>query len=412
MKIDIDRVMHELQTLATHSSCEQPPPAVTRVVYSNEDLTARQYLRGLYEDAGLSVRVDAVGNTFARWEGTDPAAAVVGTGSHCDAIPHSGMYDGTVGVIGGLEAIRALQAAGFAPTRGIELLMITSEEPTRFGIGCIGSRAIAGAIDAEHLSAMTDDDGRTFDEVCRAAGFTGDISSARLDDSYYHRWVELHIEQATVLEQTQTQIGVVTAIAAPATLRVRVDGVGGHAGGVMMADRRDALCGAAELVCEIERIANDLPSENLVATVGTMRLHPSAINSIPSKVEFSIDLRDIDLDRRNQAARSIHQSAETIADRRQLTIDIETFHADPPAVCDRSIATAIEQSCQAMRVSHRRLISRAYHDSLFIDRIAPIGMIFIPCRGGISHRPEEYASPEDLSAGIEVLARTLQNLSR
>jgi len=152
-KIDIDRLASEIETLAGFS--DAPPPAVTRVLFTSQDLAARDYLKGLFTAVGLDVRVDAVGNIFARWHGGDPSAAAVGTGSHTDAIPHSGRYDGTVGVLGGLEAIRSLQAAGFQPKRSIELLMFTSEEPTRFGMGCIGSRLLSGAIDAAKEPSVT-----------------------------------------------------------------------------------------------------------------------------------------------------------------------------------------------------------------------------------------------------------------
>lgn len=409
--VDGARVISELHQLATHSECPDDPPAVTRIVYSPADLSAREYLRGLYEAAGLDVRVDSVGNTFARWRGTDADAPVVGTGSHCDAIPFSGMYDGTLGVIGGLEAIRTLQRSGFRPRRGIELLMITSEEPTRFAIGCVGSRVMASAVDFEHLGNLTDRDGQRMDDVRRGAGFAGEIGDSVLPPDYYHRWVELHIEQGPVLEREGIDIGIVTAIAAPATLRVIVEGIGGHAGGVLMPDRHDALCGASELVLAIEQTAVSASSDDLVATVGELNVHPGAVNSIPSRVTFTIDLRDINEDSRQIAEQSIRQSADAIARKRGLTIGIETLHADPPATCDDSVVAAAQQAAIASDASHKSMISRAYHDSLFIARIAPIGMIFIPCRGGVSHRPDEFSTPDQIKIGVEVLARTLAELS-
>lgn len=411
IKIDAQRVIDQLQQLATHSECSDPPPAVTRIVYSKADMAAREYLRGLYEAAGLVVRTDSVGNTFARWVGQDPDAPIVGTGSHCDAIPFSGMYDGTLGVIGGLEAIRAIQESGFKPRRGIELLMITSEEPTRFGLGCIGSRVMASAVDFKHLANLTDENERRMDDVRREAGFDGEIKDSVLPGDYYHRWVELHIEQGPVLEREDLDIGIVTAIAAPATLRVTVDGQGGHAGGVLMPDRHDALCGASELIVAIEQIAISAVSPDLVATVGELSVHPGAVNSIPSRVTLTVDLRDIDESSRQTAESNIQETAAAIAERRGLTIDIETLHADPPATCDETIVDAVQRAAIASKARHTRMISRAYHDSLFISRISPIGMIFIPCRGGVSHRPDEFSTPEQIKIGVEVLARTLADLS-
>ncbi|HMC57764.1 MAG TPA: M20/M25/M40 family metallo-hydrolase, partial [Candidatus Solibacter sp.] len=190
MKVDIERLSGELETLAEFS--DAPPPAVTRVVYSEMDLRAREFVKGLFAEAGLAVREDAVGNTFARWPGTEPQLAAVGTGSHIDAIPHAGRYDGTVGVLGGLEAIRALQRGGRRPRRSIELLIFTAEEPTRFGIGCFGSRLLSGSLDESAGEQLRDKEGKTLDQWRAAAGFTGDLASVRLPAGSYAAFVELH----------------------------------------------------------------------------------------------------------------------------------------------------------------------------------------------------------------------------
>ncbi|MGL4511982.1 MAG: hydantoinase/carbamoylase family amidase, partial [Lacipirellulaceae bacterium] len=255
IEVDAARLQAELEQLATFSSCPEPPPAVTRVVYSPEDVAARAYLRSVYEEAGLAVREDAVGNVFARWEGSDPTLPAVATGSHCDAIPHAGMYDGTVGVLGGVEAVRALQRSGYEPRRSIEVVMITSEEPTRFGIGCLGSRALVGSLTPERLRSLVGQDGVSLDDARKAAGVTGDLASVLVPQGAYDAWVELHIEQGPELEALGVPIGVVSAIAAPSSLVFHLEGEGGHAGGVLMPRRRDALCAAAELTLAIERLA-------------------------------------------------------------------------------------------------------------------------------------------------------------
>ncbi|MEM6777249.1 MAG: M20 family metallo-hydrolase [Planctomycetota bacterium] len=411
LTIDKSRLLSELTTLANFSSCEQPAPAVTRVVFSDEDLAARKYLMSLYEDAGLQTRVDSVGNTFARWIGDDDALPAVGTGSHTDAIPHSGMYDGTVGVLGGLEAIRVLQRTGFRPRRSIEVVMITSEEPTRFGIGCTGSRVMAGRLVESELSDLKDSDGDDFHTVRHRAGFSGDIASAVLSRDYFHAWTELHIEQGPDLESKELPIGIVTAIAAPASLIVTLTGVGGHAGGVLMPGRRDAMCAAAEMIHAIEQLAIASPSDDLVATVGEVDVYPGAVNSIPSKVRFTIDLRDVDRDSRDQCKSAMETQIESIAKRRNIEFDITIVNSDPPATSSPMITAAVEQACQASGLAYQRMVSRAYHDSLFMAQVAPMGMIFIPCRNGVSHRPDELTTPEQLSDGVEVLARTLATLS-
>src|SRR3954454_5955483 len=190
LKIDADRIAAELDQLASYS--DAPAPAVTRVVFTPTDLRARSYLKGIAKASSLDVREDGVGNMFARWTGGDPGAPAVGTGSHIDAIPHAGAYDGTVGVIGGLEAIRALQAAGLQPRRSIELLLFTSEEPTRFGLGCLGSRLLSGSLSAERARALQDKQGKSLEEVRREAGFTGHLEEVPLSRDHYSAFVELH----------------------------------------------------------------------------------------------------------------------------------------------------------------------------------------------------------------------------
>lgn len=411
LNVNTSRVVAELHQLAEISDCSDPSPAVTRVVFTEKDLQAREYLKSLYESAGLQVRVDAVGNTFARWTGTSPELPVVGTGSHTDAIPFSGMYDGTVGVLGGLEAIRALKESGFQPERSIELLMITSEEPTRFGVGCTGSRVMAGVLDEKQLDQLVDAAGDSYNVVRTRAGFSGTIASAAIEDDYYHSWIELHIEQGPELEDHRLPIGIVTAIAAPSTMTVELTGEGGHAGGVLMPRRKDALCAASEIIHQIESLAIASPSEDLVATVGELDVHPGAVNSIPSRVRFTIDLRDINGASRDEVKSQIESMIEDVSSKRGIQSELKTLNSDPPATASAMIIQAAENACQAIQVPHQKMISRAYHDSLFIAQVAPMGMLFIPCRKGISHRPDEYSSPEEIQCGIEVLARTLASLS-
>jgi ureidoglycolate amidohydrolase len=406
--VDGARVWRELETLAFFS--DAPPPAVTRIVFTETDLRARDFVKTLCREASLAVREDAVGNTFARWVGSDPALPPVATGSHCDAIPSAGRFDGTVGVLGGIEAVRTLQRSGFTPRRSIEIVLFTSEEPTRFGIGCLGSRLLAGALDPSVADTLASN-GRTLNEVRASAGFPGALSDVRMAAGAYAAFVELHIEQGPILEQRGLDIGVVTAIAAPASLRILIEGEGGHAGAVLMPDRRDAFLAAAEIALAVEAAARSTGSVDTVATVGVCEVFPGAINSVPSRARLEVDVRDIDLARRDLVLAHIGRSCEDIAVRRRVTVRLEPINADPPAQCAQTIIGAISAVCDARRLRYQPMISRAYHDSLFMSRIAPTGMIFIPCRGGVSHRPDEYASPEAIAHGTAVLADTLAALS-
>jgi ureidoglycolate amidohydrolase len=411
MKLAVNqgRLQSEIEELAAFSDAD--PPAVTRVVFTPTDLKARVWVRARCEDAGLTVRHDAIGNTFARWIGTDPMAPVVGTGSHIDAIPNAGKYDGVVGVLGGLEAIRALQEAGFRPKHSIELLIFTSEEPTRFGIGCLGSRLLAGTLSADAANKLADNDGTSMEDIRRKAGLTGDLEEVKLPNGYYKAFVELHIEQGPLLEQQQKPLGVVERIAAPASLRVLIEGAGGHAGGVLMPDRHDALCAAAEVILAIEQAARTTGAIDTVATVGICDVFPGAVNSIPATVRLSVDIRDTNLERRDSVMKTIDEVCHTVSVKRQVSIHSELLNADAPADCAPAIVATLTQTCERHGFSFLPMTSRAYHDSLFISRIAPVAMLFIPCRKGYSHRPDEYSSPEDIARGALVLAETLATLA-
>jgi len=414
--IDAKRLMDELKTLSRITDCEQDPAkpedvAVTRVVFSENDMKARAWLKKLAADAGLIVRDDAVGNIFIRLEGSQPELAAVGTGSHTDAIPFAGMYDGTVGVMGGLEALRAIKASGVKPKRSIELLMFTSEEPTRFGIGCIGSRLLAGTIDPAKADALEDKDEKTMAERRAASRFSGTLASVKLQKDYYSAWVELHIEQGPLLEREGIELGIVTDIAAPAGYKFLIEGFGGHAGALLMPDRKDALCAASEIILSIEKNCLATGSINTVATVGTCDVHPGAVNSVPSRVLLQVDVRDTDPARREGVMQRVRAEIEEIAARRGVKITETKVNADDPAQSSEHIVDVVEGICKAEKISYKKMVSRAYHDSLFMARIAPIAMIFIPCRNGVSHRPDEYSTAEQITLGTRVLAQALAQLA-
>ena len=409
LDIDQQRVTAELDALGAIS--QEDPPVVTRVVFTEADIQARDFVKRLCCEAGLAIREDAVGNTFARWPGEDPALEPIGTGSHIDAIPNAGRFDGTVGVLGALEAIRALMRAGYHPHRSIELVIFTSEEPTRFGIGCLGSRLLAGLLDPETGGRRLDRDGVSLDDARRVAGFQGSLASVRLLPRQYAAFVEMHIEQGPNLERHNIPIGVVTAIAAPASLKITIQGEGGHAGAVLMPDRHDAFLAAAEIALAVEKSARSSGSNDTVGTVGVCDVFPGAVNSIPSRVRMEIDVRDIDEARRDAVLQQIELACEEISHRRGANAKLELVNSDPPARCAPMVVDALVQACETHSLPFERMISRAYHDSLFMSRIAPTAMLFIPCRGGVSHRPDEYASPEAIAKGTLILAEALAHLA-
>jgi len=410
LSIDASRLQGEIDALAAIS--EVAAPAVTRVLFSKRDLEARAWVRGKCAELGLAIRTDAVGNMFARWEGTEPDLSAIATGSHIDAIPNAGRYDGVIGVLGVLEAFRALKAAGFVPRRSLELIVFTAEEPTRFGLGCLGSRLMSGTLAPQAAANLRDADKVSLAEWLQRMDWSkSDLASVRLDPGTYRAFVELHIEQGPLLERDTIAIGVVEKIAAPSAFRLVIEGSGGHAGGVLMPDRRDAFMGAAEIAVALEKAALASGSPDTVATAGHLRVEPNAINSIPFRVLMEVDLRDTDLAARDKVLRQVRAEAEAICARRKLTMTFEPINADPPAIAGPELVDSALRHAKEAGLSARRMISRAYHDSLFMAVLCPTTMIFIPCRGGVSHRPDEYSSPEQIAAGVEVLARTLRDWS-
>jgi N-carbamoyl-L-amino-acid hydrolase len=279
LTVDSAALSRRLQELALIS--ETPAPVVTRVLFSEADQRGRDYVRQAAREAGLTLREDAVGNIFARWEGSDPTLPAVGTGSHTDAIPNAGLYDGVVGVLGGFEALHALKRAGFQPRRSIEVVMFTAEEPTRFGLGCLGSRLLAGALSLEKARALRDHEGRSLEELRAAAGCQGALESVKLPEGFYHAFVELHIEQGPLLEAENIPIGIVEHIAGPSSYRISLLGEGGHAGAVLMPGRRDAGLAAAEIALAVEHAAKTSGSPDTVGTTGCFASNPVRLTACP-----------------------------------------------------------------------------------------------------------------------------------
>jgi N-carbamoyl-L-amino-acid hydrolase len=410
VQIDIDTLQREIDALAAIS--EQPPPIVTRVLFSEADIRARTFVKELCHRLGLSLREDAVGNLFARWSGRDKTLPPVATGSHIDAIPNAGRYDGVVGVLGAIEAMRALRRARFEPTRSIELIVFTAEEPTRFGIGCLGSRLLSGVLSPEKAAALRDHEGKSLEDWRQQVGLASQpLAAVRLAGGCYSAFIELHIEQGPLLEQENIPIGVVEKIAAPSTLRLQLTGVGGHAGAVLMPDRHDALLAGAEIALAVEQAAKSSGSPDTVGTTGVFRIEPGAVNSVPCRAWIEIDVRDTQVKTRDATLEQIERAAAEVCLQRGVTCQLERLNADPPALCDAGLVAALLGVCAKQKLTAKKMISRAYHDSLFMAQLCPTTMIFIPCRGGVSHRPDEYSFPDQIRAGVAVLAETLARLA-
>jgi hydantoinase/carbamoylase family amidase len=405
MKINRAQLQSEVDSLALITGAE--PPFVTRVLFSEADLRGRAFVKKLCREAGLILREDAVGNIFARWEGSDKNLPAVATGSHIDAIPNAGKYDGVVGVLGAIEAVHALKKSGYQPKRSIELIVFTAEEPTRFGIGCLGSRLLGGVLSPKKAAGLKDHDGKNLEFWRKAGGCKGNLDSVKLPKKFYSAFVELHIEQGPILEKEKISIGIVEKIAAPSSLRLQLTGVGGHAGAVLMPERHDAGLAGAEISLAVEHAAKNSGSADTVGTTGIFRIEPGAVNSVPCRAYLEIDLRDTQVATRDAALKQIEKAALAICKLRGVKLEMERVNIDSPAICDAAMVKMISEICRAQNISCKKMISRAYHDSLFMAQICPTTMIFIPCYKGYSHRPDEFSSPGEIEKGVAILAQSL-----
>jgi hydantoinase/carbamoylase family amidase len=400
----------EIEQLAAYND-DPAAGGITREVYTPTYAAALDWVAQRMRDAGMETRLDAFGNLWGRWAGREPGAPRVVTGSHVDTTLNAGRYDGVVGVLGAIDAVRRLQADGFAPRRSIDIVSFAGEEP-RFGTGCIGSRALIGALGPDDLQRMRDRAGVSLADALAQAGFPPErVPEAAIDAGAVHAFVELHIEQGAVLEQGGEQVGVVTAIAAPHDLRLIVRGEAAHSGATPMALRHDALAGAAEVMLVLERLAKASPSGTTVGTVGVIRASPGAINVVPGEVHLDVDVRDSDLAARETVVAELLEAADAIARARGLSVDVEPIVVDSPVRCAPEIVAAATEACRELGLRHRTMTSGAYHDAMIMAAKVPVGMIFVPSRAGISHHPDEYTAPDQVDDGARVLAGILRRLS-
>ncbi|MEE3420064.1 MAG: M20 family metallo-hydrolase [Lachnospiraceae bacterium] len=381
-----------------------PGAGTTRAVYTEEFFEARNYVKGVMQSLGLTVREDSVGNLFGEYQGTDADEEPIWTGSHIDTVPNGGRYDGLAGVFAGLEAVKMLKAEGIRPKRTISVNVYAGEEMSRFGICCIGSRALAGRITEEDLKESRDSSGKSIFQILEENGF--DLGHFP-EKGKVHASLELHIEQNTVLEENEIPVGVVTGICAPTNLTCTVRGVQSHAGGTSMKNRRDAFMAAAEISLALEELARTSTSEYITGTVGQMKLMPGAANVIPGQAEFSIDIRSISGEDKNRLVGDLKSRIDGIAQRRGVEAVLTLLNNDMPYVCDPHIRGILHSEAEKAGIPVMDLISGPYHDSLMLGDITDAGMIFIPCKNGISHDRAEAISMKDLARGTDVLAAAL-----
>ena len=405
MKINAERLsrhfteMSEIGKIGETGTC--------RPAHSKEEKHAFELAASWMKEAGMTTRIDNFGNLIGHLEGAKPGLPVLMMGSHLDSQPYGGRFDGVAGVLCAIEAITTLSEKGIKPERSIEIISFADEEDWRFTKGLFGSRGILGKLEAGELQ-RTDKDGVTREQALKDFGC--DIT--KFAESEYklggiYCFLELHIEQGPILDWGHKPIGVVTGISGPLWLTIKLKGMAGHTGSVPMPLRQDALLGAAKIIVGLNEIVTQIPGAPTVGTVATIDVFPASRNIIAEEVAFTLDLRDIDLNRRNAYEKQVRDLIASTAEKHKLTYSISEDTNSEPRYCADWIKDIIKQECKTLNVDAPELMSGPFHDALALSYACDYGMIFIRCKDGISHNPLEYSSDEDLALGTEILYGTV-----
>lgn len=384
---------------------------VTRTCFTEAERRAHDRVGGWLRGLGLEVRTDAIGNTLATRRGRSASAPAIAVGSHLDSVPHGGDFDGTVGVVGAVELVRMLDEARIVTQHPLLMVVFAGEEGARFGEPCIGSKVVVGALAERDLQRLRDASGVTLADAMRSVNLDPPrLDSARWDASTVGAYAELHIEQARVLEAEGQSIGLVDVVSGSTRLRAEVAGRSDHSGGTPMDLRRDAMTTAAEIVLAVEALASDPRHRGTRATVGRLDVYPNSSTTIPGRVIFTVDVRDVDSDRQRAVASEIVQRAHWICQKRGVGLEVELMADTSPAVLPMWLRDLMGQTCEEMGIGFRIMPSGAGHDAGILSQLVPSGLIFIPCREGLSHVPEEWASVVDIARGVEVLYNVVLRL--
>lgn len=405
MKINSARLQQHFEEMSLIGKIGET--GTNRPAHSKDEKKAFALAASWMQEAGMITRIDNFGNLIGRLEGSNPKLPVLMMGSHLDSQPYGGRFDGVAGVLCAIEVVTTLKEHNIKPSRSIEVISFADEEGWRFNKGLFGSRGILGKLEPGELQ-RADKDGITREEALINFG----CNITKFSESEYALgsifcFLELHIEQGPVLDIANKPIGVVSGISGPLWLTVKLKGMAGHAGSVPMAIRKDALVGAAEIIVALNEIANQIPGAPTVGTVGTINVFPASRNIIPEEVTFTVDLRDIDLERRHRYEKQLMDKIESITQKHQLTYEISEDTNSEPRYCADWIKAIIHEQCNALNLDAPELMSGPFHDSLPMSYVCDYGMIFIRSKDGISHNPLEYSSYEDLALGTNILLGTV-----
>jgi beta-ureidopropionase / N-carbamoyl-L-amino-acid hydrolase len=406
LRIDGDRLWASLMDMAKIGAT--PKGGVCRLALTDLDRQGRDLLIAWAKAIGCTATVDRVGNVFVRREGTKPDLPAVATGSHLDTQPTGGKFDGVYGVLAGLEVLRTLHDAKIATDRALEVVVWTNEEGSRFSPAMMGSGAYAGVFPLAEVEAKTDIDGKRFDAELEAIGYRGEAPVGGRNIGAYF---EAHIEQGPILEAEKKTIGIVTGAQGQRWYEVTVVGQEAHAGPTPMRRRKDALVGAARMIEAVNRIGLE-HQPYACATVGFIQSFPNSRNTIPGRVFFTVDFRHPDDARLSSMDAALKAACADIAAKAGLSVEVKDFWYFPPTPFAPHLVERVREGAQAFGYEAMNIVSGAGHDAVYMARVCPSAMIFVPCEDGISHNEIEDASPSDLAAGCNVLLRAMLEASR
>ena len=384
---------------------------VNRLAFTDADWEGRQYIIDCMNDAGLDVEIDGFGNVIGYKIGTNPDLPVVMVGSHTDSVPNGGNYDGVVGVLSAIEAVRSMIDDGFEHEHTIAVVDFMCEESSRFGTATLGSKAMRGKLTLNDLHRLVDTQGISLYDSLKERKLHPDAIESMAYNRPVKAFIEMHIEQGKVLEHEQKQIGIVSGIAAPERFYVTIRGNADHSGATPMNLRHDALCGSSKIILGIEEVTSMQEEPPVVGTVGIAEVVPGAMNVIPGAVKLGVDIRSISKVARDSVVFLIKELIDVIAEKRGLSYTIEPISKDHPVSMHPLMVKEIERAVTSLQLEYMIRPSGAGHDAMHWAEVAPTGMIFIPCRDGISHNSAEFAAMDDIVAGAEVLENVIKNIS-
>ncbi len=409
MTVDMNRFIEKLNRI--NAVGFEPDMGISRLALTGPDFEARKIVKSYFEDMGLEVREDKIGNIIGRKAGTDASLPSVLVGSHIDTVPGGGAYDGTLGVIAAAEAVQMMIDHEIEHEHPVEIVVFSIEESSRFNVSTVGSKIITNRLGLDALKYYKDKEGQSIHDALSAHGIL-DQPMTYVTPETVKAFVELHIEQGPILERKGIDIGIVEAIAAPSRMRIKLIGEEAHSGSCPMEMRRDALTTASKIIVEVEKKGREESKYKTVATVGNCEVYPGAMNVVPGQAIISIDIRGVDVSSILRTFNYITERTKEICEENQTDYRIEIISQEKPVILDEALQSEIQVECETLGLSYQRMLSGAGHDTMNLAKLVPSSLIFIPCVKGVSHNKNEAVNPRDLENGLKILYKTLVKLAK